>query len=79
MIEKLKFMIDQTEHNPKLKSLMLKVAEMPEDKQEDTLKLMEIQIKESIKNRQLIEELQKALIEKEEKGQLSPEIVKRLK
>ena len=45
MIEKLKFMIDQTEHNPKLKSLMLKVAEMPEDKQEDTLKLMEMMLK----------------------------------
>ena len=48
-------------------------------KDEKILSLMEIQIKESIKNRQLIEELQKALIEKEEKGQLSPETVKRLK
>ena len=45
MIEKLKFMIDQCEDNPKLKSLMLKVANMPEDKQEDTLKLIEMMIK----------------------------------
>ena len=45
MIDKLKFLIDGCENNPKLKSLMLKVAEMPEDKQEDTLKLMEMMIK----------------------------------
>ena len=38
-------MIDQCEHNPRLKSLMLKVAEMPEDKQEDTLKLIEMMVK----------------------------------
>ena len=42
MIEKLKFMIDQCEDNPKLKSIMLKVAELPEDKQEGALKLIEL-------------------------------------
>lgn len=45
MIDKLKFLIDQTENNPKLKSILLKVAEMPENKQEDTLKLIEMMIK----------------------------------
>ena len=44
MIDKLKFLIDQTENNPKLKSLLLKVAEMPENKQEDTLKFIEMMI-----------------------------------
>ena len=44
MIDKLKFLIDQCEDNPKLKSLLLKVAQMPEDKQEDTLKLIELMI-----------------------------------
>jgi hypothetical protein len=42
MIEKLKFYIDQTENKPKLKSMFLKIAELPEDKQEDALKLVEI-------------------------------------
>ena len=37
MIDKLKFLIDETEDNPKLKSILLKVAEMPENKQEMTL------------------------------------------
>jgi hypothetical protein len=44
MIEKLKFLIDQSEGNPKIKSILLKVAEMPENKQEDTLKLIELMI-----------------------------------
>jgi hypothetical protein len=44
MIDKLKFLIDGCEHNPKLKALMLKVAELPENKQEDALKLIEIMI-----------------------------------
>ena len=42
MIDKLKFLIDQAENNPKVKSFLLKVAAMPEDKQEDTLKLIEV-------------------------------------
>ncbi len=42
MIDKLKFLIDECENNPKLKSILLKVAEMPENKQEDTLKLMQL-------------------------------------
>lgn len=42
MIERLKFLIDQSENNPKVKSILLKVAKMPEDKQEDTLKLIEL-------------------------------------
>ena len=41
MIEKLKFLIDQSENSPKAKAIFLKVAEMPEDKQEATLKLIE--------------------------------------
>jgi len=45
MIDKLKFLIDQTEDNPKLKLLLLKVAEMPENKQEDTLKFIEMMIR----------------------------------
>jgi len=44
MIDKLKFLIDESENNPKIKSLLLKVAEMPEDKQEDTLKLIEMML-----------------------------------
>ncbi len=44
MIDKLKFLIDGCEHNPKLKALMLKVAELPENKQEDALKLIEMMI-----------------------------------
>lgn len=44
MIDKLKFLIDQSESNPKLKSILLKVAELPEDKQEDTLKLIELML-----------------------------------
>ena len=42
MIDKLKFLIDRCENYPKFKSMLLKVAAMPEDKQEDTLKLIEI-------------------------------------
>jgi hypothetical protein len=45
MIEKLKFLIDECEDNPKLKDILLKVAAMPESKQEDTLKLIEMMIK----------------------------------
>jgi hypothetical protein len=45
MIDKLKFLIDECEGNTKLKSLLLKCAEMPEEKQEDTLKLIEMMIK----------------------------------
>jgi len=44
MIDKLKFLIDETEDNPKLKSILLKVAEMPENKQEMTLKLIEVMV-----------------------------------
>ena len=38
-------MIDQSEDKPKIKSILLKVAEMPEDKQESALDLIEIMIK----------------------------------
>ena len=44
MIDKLKFLIDECEEKPKLKALLLKVAEMPEGKQEPTLKLIEMMI-----------------------------------
>jgi hypothetical protein len=44
MIEELKYLIDSSEHNPKLKRLFLKVAEMPEDKQADTLKLIKLMV-----------------------------------
>jgi len=42
MIEKLKYLIDECESKPKLKEILLKVAKLPEDKQEDTLKLIEM-------------------------------------
>ena len=42
MIEKLKFLIDQSENNPKLKAILLKVAAMKEESQENALKLIEI-------------------------------------
>jgi len=45
MIDKLKFLIDGCENSPKLKAILLKVAAMPEDKQEDTLKLIELMVK----------------------------------
>jgi len=45
MIDKLKFMIDQSEDKPKIKSILLKVAEMPEDKQRMTLDLIELMLK----------------------------------
>jgi len=41
MIDELKYMIDESEHmSPKVKEILLKVAQMPEDKQADTLKLL---------------------------------------
>ena len=42
MIDKLKFLIDQSEDEPKIKKLLLKVAEMDEDKQEYTLDLIQM-------------------------------------
>ncbi len=42
MIDKLKFLLDVCEDKPKIKKLLLNVAKMPEDKQEDTLKMIEI-------------------------------------
>lgn len=44
MIEELKLMIDQSEGKPKVKSILLKIAEMPENKQEDTLKLIRLML-----------------------------------
>jgi len=38
-------MIDQSEDKPKIKSILLKVAEMPEDKQRMTLDLIELMLK----------------------------------
>lgn len=45
MIDKLKFLIDESENMPKVKSLLLKVAELPEDKQDMALQLVELIIK----------------------------------
>ncbi len=42
MIDKLKFLIDQSENNPKVKDLLLTIAKMPENKQETTLDLIEM-------------------------------------
>jgi len=39
MIDKLKFLIDECENKPKVKKLLLKVAALPESKQESALKL----------------------------------------
>lgn len=44
MIDKLKFLLDECENNPKIKSILLEVAAMPEDKQEDTLKFIELML-----------------------------------
>jgi hypothetical protein len=41
MIDELKYMIDEAENkSPRVKEILLKIAQMPEDKQEDTLKLL---------------------------------------
>jgi len=45
MIDKLKFLIDESENKPKIKAILLKVASMPENRQEDALKLIELMIK----------------------------------
>jgi len=45
----------------------------------DILEFVELQQEINKNDRLMIRNLQKALIEKEEKGQLSPETVKRLK
>jgi hypothetical protein len=45
MIAILKQMIDESEDKPKVKKILLKVAEMPEDKQLETLALIEQIIK----------------------------------
>ena len=45
MIDRLKFLIDLAEDKPKVKAILLKVAGMPEDKQDDVLDLIEIMIK----------------------------------
>ncbi len=42
MIEKLKFLIDECEDNPKLKGMFLKIAELPESKQEAAWMLVEM-------------------------------------
>jgi hypothetical protein len=42
MIERLKFLIDQAENKPKIKQILLDVAKLSEDKQEDMLKVIEI-------------------------------------
>lgn len=44
----------------------------------DIIELMEHQQKINIKNRELIRQLQSALLEKEELGQLSPDTIKKL-
>lgn len=45
MIDKLKYLIDECEDKPKLKELLLKVAELSEDKQESALLLIEMMLK----------------------------------
>ena len=45
MIDKLKFLIDGCENNPKLKEMLLKVAALPENKQGATLDLIEMLVK----------------------------------
>jgi len=42
MIDRLKDLIDMSEDKPKIKELLLNVARLPENKQEDALKLIEI-------------------------------------
>jgi hypothetical protein len=42
MIERLKFLIDEFENKPKLKEVLLKVASLPENRQEEMLNLIEI-------------------------------------
>ena len=44
MIERLKYLLDSCENNPKLKDICLKVASLPENKQEDMLKLIELML-----------------------------------
>jgi hypothetical protein len=41
MIEKLKFLIDNYENNPKIKNILLKIAKYPEEKQETVLNFVE--------------------------------------
>jgi hypothetical protein len=41
MIERLKNLIDACEHNQKIKMILLRVAEFPEEKQEDVLRVLE--------------------------------------
>ena len=45
MIDKLKFLIDASEGNPRLKSILLRVANLPEDKQSIMLDMIELLIK----------------------------------
>ena len=49
MIDKLKWLIDENESNPKIKNLLLEVAKMPEDKQEATLQFIQIVIANQLK------------------------------
>ena len=41
MIDKLKFLIDEYENNPEFKGLFLKIAALPENKQEEALQFIE--------------------------------------
>lgn len=41
MIDRLKFCIDQSENNPKLKAILLKIAELKEENQELMLNAVE--------------------------------------
>jgi len=42
MIDKLKFLIDGCKDKPKLKSILLKVAKLSEDKQDNALKIVKM-------------------------------------
>jgi hypothetical protein len=50
MIEELKFLIDQSEDNPKIKEILLKVAKMPEHKQKATLEIIRIFLQSKLNN-----------------------------
>lgn len=50
MIDKLKYLIDNNENNPKIKEMLLLVAKYPEEKQEVALNFIEFLIKTKLQN-----------------------------
>jgi hypothetical protein len=45
MIERLKYLIDECEDKPKLKSMLLRIASLKEENQESAIALLEILVK----------------------------------